>query len=84
MFCGRVSNENVNRVQRRALRAVYNDYESNYKFLLAKGDHLTIHERNLQFLLTKVYKCLKNEVPSFCNIRLLFKIINTISEYQIA
>ena len=65
MFCGRVANENINRVQRRALRAIYNDFQSDYTTLLSKGGHVTIQENNIQSLLTKVYKCLNNEVPSF-------------------
>ena len=53
-FFGRVANENINRVQRRALMEIYNDFKSDYTTLLS----------NLQSLLTKVYKCLNNEVPS--------------------
>ena len=65
MFCGINSNELINRVQRKALRAVYNDYTSDFNQLLDKGNHLTIHQINLRSLLTEVYKCLNNENPSF-------------------
>ena len=65
MFCGKVSNENINKVQRKALRAVYNDYSSNFEQLLNKGNHLSIHEINKRFLLVEVYKCLNNINPVF-------------------
>ena len=65
MFCGKASNSSINRIQRKALRATYNDYTSNYQNLLKKGNHSTIHELNKQYLLIEVYKCLNNCNPSF-------------------
>lgn len=65
MFCGKTCNESINRVQRKALRAVYNDYTSNFSNLLNHGKHKTIHEMNKIKLLTQVFKCLKNECPTF-------------------
>ena len=67
MFCGIVANENLNRVQRRALRAVYNDYSSGRNELLVKWNHPTIHDRNLKFLIIEVFKCLNNESPPLLN-----------------
>ena len=64
-FSGKSSNTLINRVQRKALRAVYNDYDSNFEQLLEKGDHLTIHQMNLRSLLVEVYKCVNNINPSF-------------------
>ena len=65
MFCGKSSNEGIDRVQRIALRTIYNDYTSNYIDLLAKGNHLKIHEINKRKLLIEVYKCLNSINPSF-------------------
>jgi len=65
MFCGKTCNESINRVQRKALRAVHNDYTSNFSNLLSHGKHKTIHEMNKIKLLTQVYKCLENECPTF-------------------
>ena len=65
MFCGRSFNEGIDRVQRIALRVIYNDYISNYTDLLSKGNHLKIHEINKRKLLIEVYKCLSNTNPSF-------------------
>ena len=63
MFCGKSSNEGIDRTQRIALRSIYNDYSSNYVDLLKKGPHLSVHDINKQKLLIEVYKCLSNINP---------------------
>ena len=63
MFCGIVANNRVDRVQMRALRAVYNDYSSSNNVILNGGDHPSIHERNLNLLILEVYKCLNKDSP---------------------
>ena len=63
MFCGKASNDLVNSVHKRALRALYNDFESNYVDLLAKGNHKNIHELNVKKLSVKVYKCINRDCP---------------------
>ena len=40
-----------NRIQERALRIIYNYYESNFKELLEQDHSFTIHKQNLQYLL---------------------------------
>ena len=62
-FCGKTANLKVEQVQRRALRAIYNDFTSTYEELLSKGNHQTIHRRNLNYLLFEVYKCVNGMVP---------------------
>ena len=67
MFCGKTTNDKVNSVQKRALQALYNDFNSSYQDLLDKGSHLTIHEINKKYLLIEVYKCINKENPPFLN-----------------
>jgi len=67
MFCGKSTNEGINRVQRIALRIIYNDYNSDYNTLLDKSKQLKIHEINKRKLLIEVYKCLHKNNPSFLN-----------------
>ena len=43
MYCGKSANDNINRIQKRALRALYNDFTSSYNELLNKGNHERIH-----------------------------------------
>ena len=67
MFCGKSSNEEMERVQKNTLRIIYNDYDSDFDTLLSRGKHLRIHEINKRKLLTEVYKCLNNLNPIFIN-----------------
>ena len=40
----------------RALRLVYNDKSSSFRELLERDNSVTIHERNIQVLLTEIFK----------------------------
>jgi len=76
MFCGKSTNKFVERVQKKALRAVYNDYSSNYQSLLKRGNHSTIHEMNKESLLVEVFKCLNGENPPILSNIFTYKNIN--------
>ena len=69
MFCGKTANANIDRVQKRALQAVYNDFNSSHETLCSKGNHSKIHVVNLRCLLVEVYKSLHADSPAIlCNI----------------
>ena len=76
MFCGKSANEIAERIQRKALRAIYNDYSSDYQSLLNKGGHFTIHEMNKRSLLVEVFKCLNNENPPILANMFTYKNLN--------
>lgn len=61
MFCSRNLNSRINRVHERALRLVYKDYNSSFSSLLEKDSSVSIHDRNLQILVTEVYKVKHNQ-----------------------
>ena len=63
MFHGKSVNNRINRIQIRALRAVYNNFVLSSDQLMHKGNHVTVHQKNLRQLVLKVYKCLNNESP---------------------
>ena len=63
MFCGKIANSNINRVQKRALRAVYNESMLNLDQLLKMDNSLKTHSRNLQTLLTEIYKSINRLNP---------------------
>ena len=65
MFCGKTSNDDINRLHKRALRVLLDDYESTFEELLHKRGECTIHTRNLQKLMLEVYKCLTSGNPTF-------------------
>ena len=64
MFCSRKSNIMVNKVQERGLRLTYKGNENNFQTLLNENNGTTVHQRNLQFLVTEVYKIKNNYAPS--------------------
>ena len=65
MFSGKSSNNEINRIHKRALRVLLDDYKSTFEELLQKRGEHTIHTRNLQALLLEAYKCLTSTNPSF-------------------
>ena len=66
-FCSRRSNHLFNKLQERALRIAYNDFNSSFSELLEMANESTIHIRNLKFLLTEVYKFLNGLPPPIMN-----------------
>ena len=73
MFCPRRSNNLINKVQESALRINYNDQLTNVKSLLLHHNEITIHQINLQVLMTEIYKIINYIAPptvsSFFEIR---------------
>ena len=61
MYHSRTLNNKISRIQKPALRTVYNDFKSNFKEFLELDHSFTIPERNIQFLVTEVYK-VKNDL----------------------
>ena len=61
MFHSRQLNQKINKIQERALRITYKDTESTFSELLQKECAVTIHTKNLQILMTEMYKS-KNEL----------------------
>ena len=57
-FCCRRSNHLINTLQEQALRIAYNSFNSSFSELLEMANESIIHIRNLNFLLTEVYKFL--------------------------
>ena len=64
MFCGKTADLLINRVQCRALGAVYNDFGMSFNELCSLGNHDSIHLKNLKCLLVEVFKSLHNESPA--------------------
>ena len=60
MFCPRMLSNLINKVQERALRITYNDQLTNFKSLLSNHNEITIHQRNLQVLMTEIYKIINH------------------------
>ena len=56
MFHSRKLNERINHIHERALRIVYKDFNSSFQELLIKDNSSNIHRRNLQKLVTEIFK----------------------------
>ena len=56
MFCSRSSNNKISKLHERALRIVYDDYNSKFEELLTKESSFTIHHKNIQTLEKEMFK----------------------------
>ena len=65
MFHSRKMNNKINRLHERALRIAYKDYTSSFVSLLEKDRSVTIHQKNVQLLMTEMFKTTNNLNPSF-------------------
>ena len=65
MFHSRTLNNKINRLHERALRLAYKDSKATFEELLDMDKSFTIHHRNLQKLVTEIFKVKNNLSPSF-------------------
>ena len=65
MFHSRQLNKKINKIQERALRITYKDAESTYSELLEEDSAASIHTKNLQLLMTEMYKTKNGLNPLF-------------------
>ena len=63
MFSSRKTNTLITRIHERPIRIVSGDNESNFENLLQKSKEITIHQRNLQVLMTELFKIINGYVP---------------------
>ena len=54
----------MNKVHERSLRLITNDENSSFENLLENNIDIKVHQRNLQTLMTDVYKITKGEAPT--------------------
>ena len=72
MFSSRKANF-INRIHERSIQIVSGYNESNIENLLEKNKEITIHQRNLQVLMTEVYKIINGCAPSIMVNFFIFK-----------
>ena len=65
MFLSKESNNKIEKLHIRALQIIHDDFLSPYETLLLYDNSTTIHKRNLQFLMTEIFKTINNENPPF-------------------
>ena len=67
MFCSRQSNNLINKIHEQSLKISYNDQKTSYHNLLETHNEFTIHQRNLQVLMTEIYKIVNGVAPPIMN-----------------
>ena len=67
MFCSRQSNNLINKVHERGLRLTYRDETKDFQQILREQNEITIHQRNLQVLMTEVHKIVNSIAPRIMN-----------------
>ena len=73
MFSSRKANNLINRIHERSIRIVSGDNESNFENLLEKNKEITIHQRNLQVLMTEVFKIINGYTPPIMDNFFIFR-----------
>lgn len=64
-YCGATSTRKVERLQERALRYIYMDFNSDYKTLLSDSKKSTLYINRLRTLAVEMYKILNDIAPEF-------------------
>ena len=67
MFTSIRSYRIINKLYETPLQLCYTDYTSSYDEFLSKEDLVNINIRNIQQLMTEIFKCLKGLSRSFIN-----------------
>ena len=63
MLHNRTLNNRINILRKRDLRLTYKEYQFSFKELLEKDHSVTIHHKNLQVLVTEIFKVKNDLVP---------------------
>ena len=58
MFSSEVSNDKIEKLNKRALQIIESDFTATSKNAIAIDESITIHKQNLQFLMTEIYETL--------------------------
>ena len=53
VFCGKIENKSINKIQKRTLRLIYDTKDANFEYLLERHKSRTVHENKLQKLLIR-------------------------------
>ena len=64
MLHSRTLNNRINNIHERALILTYKDNKSSFKQLLEKDHSVTVHQKNLQVLVTEIFKVKNNLAPN--------------------
>ena len=63
MFHSRIMNNKINWLHERCMRLIYEDKTSSFEELLEQDKSVLIHTRNLQILVTEMFKTYRSMLP---------------------
>ena len=66
-FCGKKYNDKIERIQKRALSIVFNDYDSDYITLLNRANMKSVFQLRINRMLTEIFKTINGINPSYLN-----------------
>ena len=61
MFCNKTSNHQINKIQKRTLRLVYDIQDANFEDVLLKDNSWNVHESNIDTLLIEICKSIMKD-----------------------
>ena len=64
-FCSAKSVKRIEKIQERTLRILYNDFSSDFEFILNKSGKSTMEVKRLRTLALEVFKTLNNMNPEY-------------------
>ena len=65
MFCSKSANKEINRTNKRALRVLYEEYDSSFQELHEQDGSISVHQRNLKNLMTEIYNTVNQINPAY-------------------
>ncbi len=65
-LCGKTNTKKIERIQKRALRFMFNDHCSTYSALLEKCSYTTLHVQRIKTIACKVSKSINKFNPVIC------------------
>ena len=66
-FCGKLNTAKIEKIQERALKIIYKDYNSSYDELLINTDTPSLFMSRIRLILFEVYKCIRDINPPIIN-----------------
>jgi hypothetical protein len=81
-FCGESNTKKMEKIQERALRFIYEDFNSDYDTLLLKSGLPSLKIRRLQMMAIKIFKILHKQSPAYLNDFIRFKHISYFFRWQ--
>ena len=73
IFCGKSNSSKLEKLNERALRIVFNDYNSTYENILREAKALSLSMLRLKYMIIEVYKCIYKLNPEYMNDMFLLK-----------